>query len=147
MDIGRRHALYLLGAGAAATFGGLKPVAAQDARELVIVTYPGALSAPHRWLADRMEARHPGLSIRLVPSDSQDIVAQIKAAQGYSPFDAGPNDEPPHLIGIGKATFPSATTPRSRTLPMPILSLSRRAAASACRRHIPWSASPTTPIW
>ena len=55
MDIGRRHALYLLGAGAAATFGGLKLVAAQDARELVIVTYPGALSAPHRWLADRME--------------------------------------------------------------------------------------------
>jgi hypothetical protein len=37
-----------------------------------------------------------------VPSDSQDIVAQIKAAQGYSPFDAGPNDEPPHLIGIGE---------------------------------------------
>jgi putative spermidine/putrescine transport system substrate-binding protein len=102
MDIGRRHALYLLGAGAAATFGGLKPVSAQDARELVIVTYPGALSGPHRWLADRMEARHPGLSIRLVPSDSQDIVAQIKAAQGYSPFDAGPNDEPPHLIGIGE---------------------------------------------
>ncbi|WP_162243926.1 extracellular solute-binding protein [Aurantimonas sp. Leaf443] len=69
---------------------------------MVIVTYPGALSAPHRWLADQIEARHPGLSIRLVPSDSQDIVAQIKAAQGYSPYDAGPNDEPPHLIGIAE---------------------------------------------
>jgi putative spermidine/putrescine transport system substrate-binding protein len=36
----------------------------------------------------------------LVPSESQDIVAQIKAAQGYSPYDAMPNGEPPHLIGI-----------------------------------------------
>jgi putative spermidine/putrescine transport system substrate-binding protein len=35
-----------------------------------------------------------------VPSESQDIVAQIKAAQGASPYDAMPNDEPPHLIGI-----------------------------------------------
>ena len=47
-----------------------------------------------------MEKRHPGLKIRLVPSESQDIVAQIKAAQGYSPYDAMPNGEPPHLTGI-----------------------------------------------
>lgn len=73
---------------------------AQTPNELVIVTYPGRLAEPHRWLADQMEARHPGLRIRLTPSDSQDLVAQIKAAQGYSPFDAMPNDEPPHLIGI-----------------------------------------------
>jgi putative spermidine/putrescine transport system substrate-binding protein len=72
---------------------------AQTARELVIVSYPGRLAEPHRWLADQIEARHPGLKIRLTPSDSQDIVAQIKAAQGFSPFDAMPNDEPPHLIG------------------------------------------------
>jgi putative spermidine/putrescine transport system substrate-binding protein len=73
---------------------------AQGARELVIVTYPGRLSEPHRWLADRLEARHPGLRVRLSPSDSQDIVAQIKAAQGFSPYDAMPNDEPPHLIAM-----------------------------------------------
>jgi putative spermidine/putrescine transport system substrate-binding protein len=47
-----------------------------------------------------MQQRHPGLKITLTPSDSQDVVAQIKAAQGYSPYDAMPNDEPPHLIGI-----------------------------------------------
>jgi putative spermidine/putrescine transport system substrate-binding protein len=76
-----------------------RPVAAQD-RELVIITYGGKLQEPHRWLADRMEKRHPGLRIRLVPSESQDVVAQIKAAQGASPYDAMPNDEPPHLIGI-----------------------------------------------
>jgi putative spermidine/putrescine transport system substrate-binding protein len=35
-----------------------------------------------------------------VPSESQDVVAQIKAAQGFSPYDAMPNGEPPHLIGI-----------------------------------------------
>ena len=72
---------------------------AQD-RELIIISYGGQLQEPHRWLADRMEKRHPGLKIRLVPSESQDIVAQIKAAQGHSPYDAMPNDEPPHLIGI-----------------------------------------------
>lgn len=71
---------------------------AQAARELVIVSFAGQLMEPHRWLADRMEKRHPGLKIRLVPSESQDIVAQIKAAQGHSPYDAMPNGEPPHLI-------------------------------------------------
>lgn len=101
MTVSRRQALALLGGGAA-VFTGAAPALSQAARELVIVTYPGALSGPHRWLADQMEARHPGLTIRLVPSDSQDIVAQIKAAQGFSPFDAGPNDEPPHLVGAGE---------------------------------------------
>lgn len=106
MSIDRRRALYMMGAGmgagigAVALGGATRGAAAQEARELVIVTYPGALSEPHRWLANEIQSRHPGLTIRLVPSDSQDIVAQIKAAQGYSPFDAGPNDEPPHLIGI-----------------------------------------------
>jgi len=74
----------------------------QGARELVIITYPGKLSEPHRWLGDQMERRHAGLKVRLVPSDSQDVVAQIKAGQGYSPYDAMPNDEPPHLIGMAE---------------------------------------------
>jgi quinol monooxygenase YgiN len=30
------------------------------------------------------------------------LVATIKAAQGYSPFDAMPNDEPPHLIAMSE---------------------------------------------
>lgn len=72
----------------------------QEARELIIVSFPGELQEPHRWLARRMEERHPGLSIKLVPSESQDVVAQIKAAQGYSPYDAMPNGEPPHLTAI-----------------------------------------------
>ena len=77
-------------------------VRAQGARELVIVTYPGRLSEPHRWLGDQMERRHAGLRVRLVPSDSQDIVAQIKAGQGASPFDAMPNDEPPHITAMAE---------------------------------------------
>jgi putative spermidine/putrescine transport system substrate-binding protein len=92
----RRFVRTIAGAGALAL---ARPAAAQD-RELVIITYGGKLQEPHRWLADRMEKRHPGLRIRLVPSESQDVVAQIKAAQGASPYDAMPNDEPPHLIGI-----------------------------------------------
>src|SRR5262245_8462341 len=71
---------------------------AQQQRELVIVSFAGQLQEPHQWLARRMEARHPGLRVRLVPSESQDIVASIRAAQGFSPFDAMPNGEPPHLI-------------------------------------------------
>lgn len=77
-------------------------LARAQSRELVIVTYPGRLSEPHRWLADRMEARHRGLRIRLVPSDSQDIVALIRAQQGFSPFDAMPNDEPPHITAMAE---------------------------------------------
>jgi putative spermidine/putrescine transport system substrate-binding protein len=73
---------------------------AQEARELVIVSFAGQLQEPHQKLAQEMQAKHPGLTIRLVPSESQDVVAQIKAAQGYSPFDAMPNGEPPHLIAI-----------------------------------------------
>lgn len=89
----RRHLL----AGSAATLALPAVARAQAARELVIVSFAGQLQEPHQWLARRMEARHPGLRIRLVPSESQDIVATIKAAQGFSPFDAMPNGEPPHL--------------------------------------------------
>ena len=74
-------------------------VRAQD-NELVVVSYGGALQEPHRWLGDRLQDRHSGLNVRLVPSESQEIVAQIKAAQGYSPYDAMPNGEPPHLIAM-----------------------------------------------
>ena len=87
---------------AGAALGAVAPLLAraQEARELVIVSFAGALQEPHQWLARRMEARHPGLRIRLVPSESQDVVAQLKAAQGFSPYDTMPNGEPPHLIGI-----------------------------------------------
>ncbi len=102
MRIARRRSLGLIAGAAAANLVAPGSSRAQTARELVIITYPGKLSEPHRWLADQLEARHPGLKIRLVPSDSQDVVAQIKAAQGFSPFDAMPNDEPPHLIGVAE---------------------------------------------
>lgn len=93
LHLTRRHLL----AGSAASVALGSPLRAQTARELVIVSFAGQLQEPHQWLARQMEARHPGLRIRLVPSESQDIVATIKAAQGFSPFDAMPNGEPPHL--------------------------------------------------
>ena len=95
----RRAFARRLAGGAALVLAQARTARAQD-RELVIITYGGKLQEPHRWLADRIEKRHPGLKIRLVPSESQDVVAQIKAAQGASPYDTMPNDEPPHLIGI-----------------------------------------------
>ena len=45
-------------------------VARAQSRELVIVSFAGQLQEPHQWLARRMEARHPGLRIRLVPSEA-----------------------------------------------------------------------------
>ena len=88
-----------LAAGAAAAVGFPNIIRAED-KELVVISYGGELQEPHRWLGDRMEARHPGLKVRLVASESQDIVAQIKAARGHSPYDAMPNGEPPHLIAM-----------------------------------------------
>ena len=96
----RTFGTTLLGAGAATLTLGAPGRGLAQERELILISYGGKLQEPHRWLADRMEKRHPGLKIRLVPSESQDVVAQIKAAQGYSPYDAMPNGEPPHLIGI-----------------------------------------------
>lgn len=98
-SINRRHFMQtaLVAGGSLALLG---RASAQEQRELVIVSFAGSLQEPHQWLAKRLEEKHPGLVIRLVPSESQDVVAQIKAAQGYSPFDAMPNGEPPHMIAI-----------------------------------------------
>ena len=101
-QISRRKIVQIMAGSATSALTLPSIVRAQEARELVLITYPGRLSEPHRWLADQMEARHANLKVRLVPSDSQDMVAQIKAAQGFSPYDAAPNDEPPHLIGISE---------------------------------------------
>ena len=92
-----------------------------------------------------MEKRHPGLKIRLVPSESQDIVAQIKAAQGASPYDAMPNDEPPHLIGIKDGYIQKARPERIPNWRACTRSSSARARDTACRRRTLWSASPTIP--
>ncbi len=95
----RRFGKGALALGASAAVGFPDVLVAAD-KELVVISYGGQLQEPHRWLGDKMEARHAGLKVRLVPSESQDIVAQIKAARGYSPYDAMPNGEPPHLIAM-----------------------------------------------
>lgn len=98
--IRRRTFNRMLGGAAAWAVASPAILRAQTAKELVIVSYGGELQQAHRWLADRMEKNHSGLKIKLVPSEDQDIVAQIKAARGASPYDCMPNGEPPHLIGI-----------------------------------------------
>lgn len=58
------------------------------ASELVVVSYPGEAQIPYRrFLSDPFEKKHAGMSVRLVPSESEDVVAQIKAARGTSPYD------------------------------------------------------------
>ena len=57
MDLDRRSMLGMFGSGIVLAASGALPTLAQGSRELVIVTYPGALSGPHRWLADQIEAK------------------------------------------------------------------------------------------
>lgn len=95
-----RRALGKLGALSAVSTLAAPSILRAQTKELVIVSYGGELQLAHRWLADRMQKERPGLTIKLIPSEDQDIVAQIKAARGVSPYDAMPNGEPPHLIGI-----------------------------------------------
>ena len=57
-------------------------------QELVVVSYPGDAQIPYRkFLADPFEQKLPGTTVRLVPSESEDVVAQIKASRGASPYD------------------------------------------------------------
>lgn len=62
--------------------------AASGSKELVVISYPGDAQIPYRkFLADPFEKEHKGTSVRLVPSESEDVVAEIKAARGVSPYD------------------------------------------------------------
>src|SRR5271155_5333150 len=62
--------------------------AAGGDNELVVVSYIGEAQIPYRkFLSDPFEKKHPGTTVRLVPSESEDVVAQIKAARGASPYD------------------------------------------------------------
>lgn len=69
-----------------------------SAIEMAMISYAGPSQEPHKlYIVDPMEAKYPGLKIRLVPSESQDVVAQIKASATNPPYDLMPNGEPPHL--------------------------------------------------
>jgi putative spermidine/putrescine transport system substrate-binding protein len=72
-----------------------------DETELVAISYAGATQVPHRkFLADPFEAAHRSVKVTLVPSESEDVVAQIKAARGASPYDVIPLGEPRQLTAI-----------------------------------------------
>ena len=69
--------------------------------EVVMISYAGALQIPHReFLARPFEEAHPGVRVRLVPSESEDVVAQIKAARGASPYDLIPLGEPRQIVAV-----------------------------------------------
>jgi putative spermidine/putrescine transport system substrate-binding protein len=69
--------------------------------ELVVVSYPGEAQTPYRkFLADPFEKAHPGITVRLVPSESEDVVAQIKAARGASPYDVITLGEPRQIMAV-----------------------------------------------
>src|SRR6266849_1036692 len=69
--------------------------------ELVVVSYPGESQTPYRkFLSDPFEKTHPNVTVRLVPSESEDVVAQIKAARGTSPYDVITLGEPRQIMGV-----------------------------------------------
>ncbi len=73
------------------------------ATELLAISYAGATQVPHRkFLADPFEAAHPSVKVTLVPSESEDVVAQIKAARGASPYDVIPLGEPRQITAIAE---------------------------------------------
>jgi putative spermidine/putrescine transport system substrate-binding protein len=70
-------------------------------REIVAISYAGDLQVPHRkFLADPFMAAHPGVGVKLIPSESEDVVAQIKATRGASPYDVIPLGEPRQITAI-----------------------------------------------
>ena len=77
----------------------LAPVALRAAPvpEIVMSSYGGQLDEPFRWfLADPFEQR-TGARVTLVPSQSLEVIAKIKASPTSPPFDVILLDEGPHL--------------------------------------------------
>jgi putative spermidine/putrescine transport system substrate-binding protein len=96
LPFNRKHLAILL-ISPMVSFSGCK----SHGKELVVISYPGEAQVPYRkFLADPFEKQHPGLSIRLVPSESEDVVAQIKAAHGVSPYDVITLGEPRQISAV-----------------------------------------------
>lgn len=67
--------------------------AAENA-EMVMIGYGGTLAEPYqKFLIDPFVEANSGVSLKQVPSESGDFVAQIKAAANNSPYDAIPLGE------------------------------------------------------
>lgn len=97
--------------------------------ELVVVSYPGESQIPYRkFLSDPFEQTHPGTAVRLVPSESEDVVAQIKAARGASPYDVVTLGVPRQITAVQEGWIEQ--TPRSE---LPNLSKVYPQFISACR--------------
>lgn len=100
----RRWAIGVAAACAVAAAGcGLFGTSSSGNRELVAISYGGPTQVPHRrFLADPFEAAHGSVTVTLVASESEDVVAQIKAARGASPYDVIPLGEPRQIMAINE---------------------------------------------
>jgi putative spermidine/putrescine transport system substrate-binding protein len=94
-----------LGALSASTMLAAPHVAWAQSRELVMGSLGGTLDAPYRRAADAVERRNRGVSIRLVPSLSAEVIARVKAARGDSPFDMTTMEAPALLLGVQEDVF------------------------------------------
>ena len=95
----RRIAVVVLAVFLVASVPVLAPVALRAAPvpEIVMSSYGGQLDEPFRWfLADPFEQR-TGARVTLVPSQSLEVIAKIKASPTSPPFDVILLDEGPHL--------------------------------------------------
>lgn len=67
---------------------------AEEDAEMVMIGYGGDLAIPYRdFLVAPFLEDHPGVTVDIIPSESGDFVAQIRAAQGTSPYDVVPLGE------------------------------------------------------
>lgn len=108
-----------------------KSKTAKQSTELVVVSYPGEAQTPYRkFLSDPFEKSHAGLSVRLVPSESEDVVAQIKAARGASPYDVVTLGEPRQISAVDEGWIEQ--TPRAE---LPNLADVYPQFISACRNN------------
>lgn len=77
-------------------------LAGAQARELVVVGFGGQLDEPYRRIGQQMAQRHRGVTVRIVPGLSAEVMAQIKAARGNSPFDLTFMEGPAILNGLSE---------------------------------------------
>lgn len=100
MMSGTRWVVLLAVATIAASACGLSGVPS-GTTEIVAISYGGPTQIPHRrFLADPFEAAHDSVKVTLVASESEDVVAQIKAGRRTSPYDVIPLGEPRQATAI-----------------------------------------------
>jgi putative spermidine/putrescine transport system substrate-binding protein len=99
MELTRRT---VIGGLAAATALGAPSVLRAQTRELVMVGYGNEQDQPLIRAGEELGRRHPGVTLRVIGGLSTEALAQIKAAQGNSPYDLAVMGSPAILNALAE---------------------------------------------